>query len=762
VTDTDGLGRLAAVWEDPGSSPHFNYETTYRYDVLDDLTQVAQGNETRAFSYDSLKRLSAASNPESGTTSYTYDGVGNLLAKTDGRGTKTSYSYDALNRVTQKVYSDGTAAVSYQYDAAGAGYSWGRLTQVSNGNATTNYTSIDPLGQVTASNQVTGGQTYGFTYAYNLTGALTQETYPSGRVVSTAYNNLNWENGVTGSYNGAGTAYVGNVSYWPHGAPEGYQYGNNVWRGDSFNSRLQSSCLSDTIGLSTSAYLLVECSLNWGATNDNGNLLGMTLQAGGPGTLSALPSFGETFNYDSLNRLTSAADTGGWSRSFAYDQYGNGWVTGWTGMGLNVATPVGNIYNGKNQIGSSPYDAAGNMTALPPGMTFTYDAENRQATETNTGGLSATYLYDGDGKRVEKLLNNGQKVVYVYDALGKLAAEYDLQTSETPPPCATCYLSYDHLGSLRMVTDQNANVVGRHDYIPSGEEIPGGIAGRSGQFGSSDSVSQKFTGKERDTETSLDYFGARYYGAGMGRWMSADPAKISFKHLTNPQKWNKYAYTINNPMRYFDPNGSEEIDVQFRAFIEQKTVSDPIGRQFAGDNRSFTSAQNVSSRTSITVRIETDPNIRPNSPIISVTQPGIAGPTHQVDANGNVLAQKTATTGLPTVVGGRDADGNATLSFRQNTKNPLEPQALTPGISANLNVTVAQSGSWADVTGNMSLSPSFEMNFGSTNVPLNSELQGPAFGLGLIAPNTSVNQFVLLPPPPPPLPACANESGHCQ
>jgi YD repeat-containing protein len=67
------------------------------------------------------------------------------------------------------------------------------------------------------------------------------------------------------------------------------------------------------------------------------------------------------------NRLTSAVDTGGWSRSFAYDQYGNGWVTGWTGMGLNVTTPVGNIYNGKNQIGSSPYDAAGNMLALPPG-----------------------------------------------------------------------------------------------------------------------------------------------------------------------------------------------------------------------------------------------------------------------------------------------------------------------------------------------------------------------------------------------------------
>ena len=104
-----------------------------------------------------------------------------------------------------------------------------------------------------------------------------QEPYPSGRVISTSYNNLRWETGVAGRYNGTGTSYVGNVSYWPHGALERYQYGNNLWRGDTFNSRLQSNCLWDTIALSTSAYLFVECSMNWGTTNNKGNLLGMTV-----------------------------------------------------------------------------------------------------------------------------------------------------------------------------------------------------------------------------------------------------------------------------------------------------------------------------------------------------------------------------------------------------------------------------------------------------------------------------------------------------
>jgi RHS repeat-associated protein len=112
-----------------------------------------------------------------------------------------------------------------------------------------------------------------------------------------------------------------------------------------------------------------------------------------------------------------------------------------------------------------------------------------------------------------------------------------------------------------MVTDQNANVVGRHDYIPFGEEIPGGIAGRSGQFGASDNVTQKFTGKEKDTETSLDYFGARYYRAGMGRFMSVDPLWITNSRVPDPQGLNLYSYTRNRPMIAIDEEGTSTVVV---------------------------------------------------------------------------------------------------------------------------------------------------------------------------------------------------------
>ena len=143
--------------------------------------------------------------------------------------------------------------------------------------------------------------------------------------------------------------------------------------------------------------------------------------------------------------------------------------------------------------------------------------------------------------------------MYVYDALGRLAGEF-ASTGTHAPPCGTCYLSYDHLGSVRLVTDQSGAVVSRHDYLPFGEEIASGTAGRTSQFGAGDNLSQRFTGKERDSESGLDYFGARYYGSALGRFTSPDPSKLSVLP-TYPQTWNRYSYVYNNPLALKDDNG---------------------------------------------------------------------------------------------------------------------------------------------------------------------------------------------------------------
>jgi RHS repeat-associated protein len=121
----------------------------------------------------------------------------------------------------------------------------------------------------------------------------------------------------------------------------------------------------------------------------------------------------------------------------------------------------------------------------------------------------------------------------------------------------------DHLGTPRMIADRTGSLAGvsRHDYLPFGEELLAGTGGRiTGQgYGVSDGIRQKFTGKERDAETGLDYFGARYISSTQGRFASPDPL-LSSGTVESPQSWNRYTYALNNPLRYIDPLGLFEWD----------------------------------------------------------------------------------------------------------------------------------------------------------------------------------------------------------
>ncbi|HEY7387268.1 MAG TPA: RHS repeat domain-containing protein, partial [Bryobacteraceae bacterium] len=145
-------------------------------------------------------------------------------------------------------------------------------------------------------------------------------------------------------------------------------------------ARLQPACMWDALNDNPSYFVFKECP-NWGTTNNNGNVQGVTVQAGGPGPLSALATYTGTFTYDPLNRLATASDSGGWTRKFQYDQYGNMWV--WDSSGIELAgnTPRSNVYTPANQISGTNYDVAGNQLSVN-GDTAAYDAENRQISVT--------------------------------------------------------------------------------------------------------------------------------------------------------------------------------------------------------------------------------------------------------------------------------------------------------------------------------------------------------------------------------------------
>jgi RHS repeat-associated protein len=131
------------------------------------------------------------------------------------------------------------------------------------------------------------------------------------------------------------------------------------------------------------------------------------------------------------------------------------------------------------------------------------------------------------------------------------------------------YFHTDAAGSVRAVTDANGQEVERHDYLPFGEPYPADPEPTERRL---------FAGKERDHETKFEYFGGRYYASSSGRFTTVDPVLDNTAALIDPQRWNRYTYVRNNPLRYTDPDGRvldtiiDVLSVAYDAFDIGQTI----------------------------------------------------------------------------------------------------------------------------------------------------------------------------------------------
>jgi YD repeat-containing protein len=375
---SDAFGRLTNVTEPNGAA------TGYSYNALNNLLTVTQNGlfgETprlpRSFVYDSLSRLTSASNPETGIIGYVYDANSNVTKKTDARSIAMNYSYDVLNRLIGKVASDGSINYSYAYDGAGQGASVGRLTHSSNDVNAAHFLIYDVMGRV---NQETYCIPSDCSYAtsfhatYDLAGNVTSLTYPDGRVV-----NQTWDGGghltqVSDSSNG--NIYLKSSStYWPTGAPSAIFYGNGVGNGYDENNRLQ----INEIGL-----VRVGSSAPGNYTGNNN--LSVKEYCYGPATsalsssIPGCPSLAvanngnigqitdilnsadtQNFTHDSLNRISTFKIAGATNQTFQIDSFGNMTQSGTLNSGLTFQTN-----NNRTNTPGYVYDAAGSMTVGPP------------------------------------------------------------------------------------------------------------------------------------------------------------------------------------------------------------------------------------------------------------------------------------------------------------------------------------------------------------------------------------------------------------
>jgi RHS repeat-associated protein len=273
------------------------------------------------------------------------------------------------------------------------------------------------------------------------------------------------------------------------------------------------------------------------------------------------------YTYDALNRITSGFTTSNrWGDNYVIDGWGNLYQKN-AYAGKLVYDPLTQIVSTKNQFVGMCYDKAGNLLgqtgacpASPPYTpTYTYDAENRL---TTTGGV--TYTYDGDGKRVKKSngtlywMGMGSDALDETDLAGSVVREYIYFNGKrvarlSPSVGLVRYFFSDHLGSHDIVTNSTgAAIQEESDYGPYGEERV---------ITDTLSESHKFTGKERDSESGLDEFGARYYSSPLGRFMTPDwsisPSAVPYADFSDPQSINQYGYVRNNPLSHADADGHD-------------------------------------------------------------------------------------------------------------------------------------------------------------------------------------------------------------
>lgn len=295
----------------------------------------------------------------------------------------------------------------------------------------------------------------------------------------------------------------------------------------------------------------VNLSYTYPATANDGRAETMTDQslAGGVAVNETV-----SYGYDALKRLTSATTTGPqWGVSYGYDGFGNllsQTVTKGTGP-TQFSLSVNPFTNRVNNYGAGGYDANGNVINDTVN-TYGWDAENRLESVNGVKRYSYSpenlrvfdgthyYFYAPDGRRLGKysVVNGAWQTdeVYVYFHGRMIATGITAQTTTTTGvifyPVVT-----DRVGSVRLGRS------GAMNYYPYGQERTATTNGKD-----------KFGTYWRDALTGLDYAQQRYYSAGVGRFLSADPS-TAWGGVGNSSSWNRYAYVEGDPVNFNDPSG---------------------------------------------------------------------------------------------------------------------------------------------------------------------------------------------------------------
>lgn len=529
-----------------------NETTQYTYDLLGNRTRVIDANnQTTVFVYNDLGQLIEVKDPiiEGGTdkvVSITYDEVGNRLTYTDRLGEVTRYSYDRLNRLVKEEYLTDNLSANKTYDQ------YGDLVSTSYGTSTYTYT-YDAAHRMKSKTDARVGKT--MHWEYDAVGNLIRKITFEGEIYTYDYNSSNRVVSMS-----AGEPVYLQASY--HYDPAG-----------RLLSRILSNGAATLYNYTADGFLtsVKQVGANGSVIDQRdyehdhvGNITKQIIN----GTETIVYGYDPEYRLLSANSSINANDF-----SYTYDAVGNRKTKVFNGVTHHyIYTPTGNrldkVRSGSTTgpiVYSFEYDANGSMTGKlngagtklvhleydqrrlakvmgvnnqVSGLSFDYDANAYRIQKQSAAGTKR-YLLEGEHLEVVYNGNNQVTATYLRGAvIDEVINGFEKNASGV---MENRTFHHDQVNSVVALSDHNGSKVQSIAYGPFGESL--GTA-----TGSSQNAMQ-YTGREKDGETGLYYYRARYYDPEIGRFVSEDPAGVG-------GGINFYSYVGNNPLILNDPSGN--------------------------------------------------------------------------------------------------------------------------------------------------------------------------------------------------------------
>lgn len=570
ITVKNAQGLIASVTDAIGKV------TAYAYDPFGNLlvTTDSAGNVITA-AYDAAGRKIAMSDPDMGAWSYTYDVLGQIKTQTDAKGQVTTLSYDLLGRITQRVEPGLTSNWTYDTAPMGVGKPAGATTNA--GYSRSHF--YDGQGRPSQTSITILGDTSNVSTYYNADGRMSMVAYPSGFMVEYVYNARGYlaqiKDPNASQVYWTANAYDAEMSLTQQTAGNGVITSQGYDPNTSFLTSIQAGPSESPSSAANFAY----------SYDTIGNL---------QTRVDANTSLTESFQYDTLNRITQYAIASGSTKTVTYDDLGNiisksdVGIYSYNASGASSVRPhavAAIVPSGSGTVNTTyTYDANGNMltgngrttswtsfnmvasiTQGTKAVGFDYDGEHARIRQVTS---SATTLYinaPASGIRVEKVTGSGGTVQwneYLF-AGGRMIGEHFTNISGTSSTMATRYFVTDHLGSISVITDESGNVVERLSYDAWGKRrFPTGADDPAGSITSQ--TTRGFTGHEMIDDIGLVNMNGRIYDPQIGRFMSADPI---IQDIGDSQALNRYSYVRNNPLNLVDPTGFSWLSKIFNSIV---------------------------------------------------------------------------------------------------------------------------------------------------------------------------------------------------